>query len=79
MRCPRALSTAKPRDYAAIMVFAVIMQDSAQRRHISAQRIIIGLSLMPSHMVAHILQASAHIALILPHIGDMRIMQFAHI
>jgi hypothetical protein len=54
-------------------------QDSAHRRHISAQRINIGLSLMASHMAAHIMHISAHIAHIFPHIGDMRTMPLAHI
>jgi hypothetical protein len=35
---------------------AVIEQDSEQRRHISAQRIIIGLPLMLSHILAHIMR-----------------------
>jgi hypothetical protein len=73
------LLTAGGAGYAAFIIFAVMVQHSAQRRHISAQRIIMGLSLMPSHMAAHIMHISAHIAHILPHMGDMRIMQSAHI
>jgi hypothetical protein len=56
-----------------------MVQDSAHRRHISAQRIIIGLSLIPSHMAAHIMHISVHIMHIFPLMGDMRIMQLAHI
>jgi hypothetical protein len=61
------------------MDFAVIEQDPAHRRHISAQRFIVGLSPMPSHMIAHVVHISAHIAHISPLIGDMRAMQLAHI
>ena len=44
------------------------MQHSAQRRHISAQRIIILSFENWSHMLAHIVHISAHI----PHMrGDM--------
>jgi hypothetical protein len=54
-------------------ILVIMSQDSAQRLHISAQRIII--SSCPIFMLLHIRHISAHIAHILPLIMDPRIMQ----
>jgi len=58
---------------------AIERQDSAQRRHASAQRIICGSSGMDIHASAHISQALAHIAHISADMGERRIIMSAHI
>ncbi|HEV2646765.1 MAG TPA: hypothetical protein VGU46_10410 [Acidobacteriaceae bacterium] len=55
----------------------IMVQEAAQRLHISAQRIIISLPLaICSHMVMHFMHISAHMPHICGHIGLMRIMHF---
>jgi hypothetical protein len=55
----------------------IFEQESAQRLHISAHRIIISLPLaICSHIAAQLMHISAHIPHILGHIGLMRIMHF---
>jgi hypothetical protein len=58
---------------AAMETAAMLLQESEQRRHIWAQRIIISLPAAScSHIAAHIRQTSAHIPHIRGLISDMR-------
>jgi hypothetical protein len=55
----------------------IFVQDSAQRLHISAQRIIVSLPFaIFSHIIAQLMHISAHMPQTLGHIGLMRIMHF---
>ena len=57
---------------------AIARQVSAQRRHASAQRIIIWSSGMDMHASAHMSQARAQTAHISPAMGERRIIMSAH-